>query len=1237
MGILSREGRWLEVNPAFCRLLGYSAEELQHQTLQNLLHPDEPLDLQTLLDSQQSVQLQSRFARKDGSPLWVSLGVSVVQDPQGQPDFWVVHLQPSTQQSEADLHERIEQLEQALKAANVGTWSSDLRRGTNRVNRAWATMLGYAPEEVEPTRAFFESLLHPDDLRLTQRLHQEQLQRGVGHFDLLQRMRAKDGTWRWILVRGRVVERDAAGLPLQISGIHLDVTERQQAAEALHQSEQKYRLLFENNPQPMWVYDLDTLGFLAVNQAALHKYGYSRTEFLGMTIADIRPKDELPRLLNYMQQARTDLVEAGGWRHQKSDGALMDVEVVSHRLLFDGKPARLVLVQDVTERKRAEQAVRDSEERFRSFAENLEDVVWINHPDGRLAYLNPAFERVWGRPVGDFLQGGSLFYQTLHPDDRARVQAAYALPAEQRKGVQEYRILRPDGTVRRIRDRAFPTGGPGEHRLRVAGIAEDITQSWLDQEQLRLQAAALEASSTAIVIADRNGDIQWANRAFSTLTGYSVQQIQGQNPRILQSGLQSAAFYQDLWDTILAGLPWRGELVNKRKDGSLYDEYLQITPVRDSLGQITHFVAIKEDITERKRLEQQLRQSEAGLKAAQSVARVGNWYYYFDTDQVEWSEEMYRIFGLRPEEFGHSFEAFLRCVHPDDRPLLQQANREELANARPLELEFRIVLPDGQVKFIREVSEPIHDPSGAVIGLFGTSQDISVYKQQELALRASEVLVRETQRIARLGSWQWDVQTNQVAFTEELCEIYGVAREQVSRLEDVWGLIHPDDQPRVEQLTAWSVGQQDSFELEFRILTPAGAEKHVVSHSHAVCDPSGQVVQRFGTVQDITERVLAERNRQAREIAEAASQAKSEFLSRMSHELRTPLNSILGFAQLLELELSEPGQRQSLEYILLAGRHLLGLINEILDISRIEAGRMVLSLEPVLVCEVLEEAVQLSRPLADARGIQIETPSTPGSSTQVLADRQRLLQVLLNLLSNAIKYNREGGKVGLDCHPTAELKLRFNVHDTGPGIPPSMTHRLFMPFDRLGLRDSEGTGLGLTLSRHLIEAMGGRLGVESTPGQGSTFWFELSRAQAAVAPSPSGPEPSWPDPVRAESYTLLYIEDNLANLRLVESILLRRPQLRLLTAMRGQLGLELAQQHQPDLILLDLHLSDMDGQEVLLRLKSEPRTRQIPVVILSADASPGQIEHQVGLGAVAYLTKPLEVSRLLEVLHDHLN
>lgn len=1140
------------------------------------------------------------------------------------------------QNHQTSLDERVNELELALQAANVGTWSSDLRRGANRVNRAWATMLGYALEEVEPTLAFFESLLHPDDLLLTQRLHQEQLQRGVDHFDLVQRMRARDGAWRWILVRGRVVERDAEGLPLRMSGIHLDLTERLQAAEALHQSEQKYRLLFENSPQPMLVYDLDTQGFLAVNQAALHKYGYSRTEFLGMSIANICPKSETSRLVDTVHEDRADLVKAGCWRHRKSDGSLMDVEIVSHRLLFDGKAARLVLVQDVTERKQAEQALRDSEERFRSFAENLDDVVWINHPDGRLAYLNPAFERVWGRPVGDLLQDESLFYQTIHPDDHGRVKAAYALPAEQRKGVQEYRILRPDGTLCWIRDRTFLIGSPVEHNRRVAGIAEDITQSRLDQEQLRLQAAALEASSTAIVIANRNGEIVWANRAFSTMTGYTLDQVYGQNPRVLQSGLQRPAFYKDLWDTILAGLPWRGELVNKRKDGSLYDEYLQITPVRDSLGQITHFVGIKEDITQRKQLEQQLRQSEADLKAAQSVARVGNWYYYFDTDQVEWSEEMYRIFGLLPEEFGHSFEAFLRCVHPDDQPLLMQANREELASARPLELEFRIVLPDGQVKFIREVSQPFHDASGAVVGLFGTSQDITVYKQQEMALRASEALVRETQRLARLGSWQWHLQTNQVALTEELCEILGVATEQISTLEDFWGLVHPDDRPRVEQLTARSVGQQDSFEVEFRILTPAGIEKHVVSHSHAVCDPQGRVMQRFATVQDITERVLAERNRQAREIAEAASQAKSEFLSRMSHELRTPLNSILGFAQLLELELSETSQRQSLEYILLAGRHLLGLINEILDISRIEAGRMVISLEPVLVWEVLDEAVQLNRPLADARGIQIETTDSPGLNTQVLADRQRLLQVLLNLLSNAIKYNRQGGKVSLDCHLMPEVKLRVSVHDTGPGIPPGMMHRLFMPFDRLGLRDSEGTGLGLTLSKHLIEVMGGRLGVESMLGQGSTFWFELSQAQAAVAPDPSGPEPTGPDLARVEGYTLLYIEDNLASLRLVESIIRRRPNLHLLSAMRGLPGLELAQQHQPDLILLDLHLSDMDGQEVLLRLKSEPRTRQIPVVILSADASPLQAGRLLSLGAAAYLTKPLEVAGLLEALRQYL-
>ncbi len=383
------------------------------------------------------------------------------------------------------------------------------------------------------------------------------------------------------------------------------------------------------------------------------------------------------------------------------------------------------------------------------------------------------------------------------------------------------------------------------------------------------------------------------------------------------------------------------------------------------------------------------------------------------------------------------------------------------------------------------------------------------------------------------------------------------------------------------------------------------------------------------------EEEIAERRRAETE-AESANRAKSEFLSRMSHELRTPLNSILGFGQLLELEGVSAGQRESVEHIVRAGRHLLGLIDEVLDISRIEAGRMRLSLEPVGLHDLVRSAMDLVQPLATARGIALRVDPLPAEQ-HVHADRQRLQQVLLNLLSNAVKYTPPGGTATVSVVPAGE-RIELRVTDTGVGIAADKLERLFTPFDRLGAEASgtEGTGLGLTLSKHLVEAMGGVLTVDSRPGVGSTFSVGLPAAEAPVdvaLPRPWAPaSPS--APAEATRAVVLYIEDNLANLRLVEQILARRPAVRLVSAMQGRVGRELAAQHRPQLILLDQHLPDENGDVVLQRLAEDPRTRDIPVIVLSADANPRQIQRLRELGARDYLTKPLDVRRLLALLDD---
>ncbi|MEZ4407289.1 MAG: response regulator [Polyangiales bacterium] len=387
------------------------------------------------------------------------------------------------------------------------------------------------------------------------------------------------------------------------------------------------------------------------------------------------------------------------------------------------------------------------------------------------------------------------------------------------------------------------------------------------------------------------------------------------------------------------------------------------------------------------------------------------------------------------------------------------------------------------------------------------------------------------------------------------------------------------------------------------------------------------------------ERAVQERTAElaaAKALAEGANQAKSEFLSRMSHELRTPLNAILGFAQLLELDPLEEEQLASVRSVLRGGRHLLELINEVLDLSRIEAGTFSISLEPVPLGPVASEVVELVARLAAAEGGTIACEVDPEQGPIVLADRQRLRQVLMNLLANAVKYGRPGGRIVLTTTRASEIeRCRVAVVDDGPGIAESYWPKLFQPFERLGAASStvEGTGMGLALSRRLVELMGGAIGYEPNPAGGSVFWVELPIARPLdLRPSQRPPAPPPITPSSPPRFRVLYIEDNFPNLKLVEQALGHIAGVEFIAAGHGQLGLDLARALRPNLVLLDLHLPGWTGVEVLERFKRDPDLAAIPVVVLSADAMPAQARNLMELGAANYLTKPLDLPEFLRVV-----
>jgi PAS domain S-box-containing protein len=490
----------------------------------------------------------------------------------------------------------------------------------------------------------------------------------------------------------------------------------------------------------------------------------------------------------------------------------------------------------------------------------------------------------------------------------------------------------------------------------------------------------------------------------------------------------------------------------------------------------------------------------------------------------------------------------------------------------------------------------------------------AVYVKDAVALRFVRVN-RAAEELTGVSREQWFGRTDADLFPADQARAFRLADEEVLRGGN-------PDNGREEPIDTVHRGRRVLYTKKIPLLDGDGVPAYLLGVSH-----------------DITDQKAAEEAvHQARNDAERANRAKSDFLSRMSHDLRTPLNAILGFAQLLQLEDLGEGSRESVEQIRRGGRHLLALINEVLDIAQIEAGRLSLSVEPVDALDSVQLAAELVRPLAVQRGITLHVQAPPRPGLVILADRQRLAQILLNLLSNAVKYNRPDGRVAVGLEPSGPDRLRITVQDTGGGIPPAKLALLFEPFERLGAEQTaiEGTGLGLALSRGLAEAMGGTLGVISEVDRGSTFWVELPLTDAPLSRHEAAPEDTAArlDPPATTSGVLLYVEDNRSNVRLMERVLQRRPGVRLVHAPSGADGLRMARDERPDLIFLDLHLPDMPGEEVLRQLKDDPRLRPIPVAILSADAMPDQPQHLKASGAIAYLTKPLEISRVLRLLDD---
>ena len=745
--------------------------------------------------------------------------------------------------------------------------------------------------------------------------------------------------------------------------------------------------------------------------------------------------------------------------------------------------------------------------------------------------------------------------------------------------------------------------------------------------------------------ADVTGRIIEVNEKFCEISGYSRKELLGQNHRLLKSTHHSDSFYKDMWCTIANGEVWHGTICNLNKEGDEYWVDSTIVPFLDENGKPYKYVSARTDVTT-------VIQSEERLERSQMFANIGTWDWNIATGSLYWSDRIWPLFGYEKELTDTTYENFMAAIHPDDRAFVGEAVGNCVEKNEEYNVEHRVVWPDGSIHWLHEKGDVARDGNGAPLHMLGVVQDITARKKTEMELAKQERQLLEAQSMARVGNWEADLLSGDLAWSDEIYRIFGYEPGSFKpSVKAFHQAIHPDDLTTVieSEKNAEATGKHD---VEHRILQPDGTVRYVHELAKAEVDEEGNLIKMSGTVQDITDRKLAEQSIiSAREEAETANRAKSEFLSSMSHELRTPMNAIMVFGQLLKMDFVNPlsdDQNENVSEILKASDHLLELINEVLDLARIEAGRIDLSIEDVQAGRVIVESLQLILPLAEKRGVTIKLLrgdseiSVSDLSTEqsiVRADHTRMKQVIINLLSNAVKYNVENGNITITCSKSENKNLRISITDSGLGIPKEQSEHLFTAFNRLGAEttDVEGTGIGLVITKNIVELMGGSIGYESNNGAGSTFWFELPAGSNTFEnedeESPSSPEIKID---LEEGRTVLYIEDNPANLRLVTQLLGRLPNIHMWSAHEPKLGLELAIQHRPDLILLDINLPGMDGYEVLKILKQHDETSGSRVIAISANAMPRDIEKGLNAGFIDYITKPIDISAFLATIDEHL-
>ena len=1030
---------------------------------------------------------------------------------------------------------------------------------------------------------------------------------------------------------------------------------------------------------------------LEINPAALAILGLDGDKYLGQPIDRLNANPALQPVWEAATAVNREIsLTVNGAQHFYNVGVA----------LWQGERGRVygrfITFTDITARKEAEAVVQRQNIFLNTIIGSLANPFYvINTADYSIEIANDA-----ARSLG--IAERNTCYALTHrretPCDGLEHPCPLAVMRHSREPVTvEHIHYDAAGRPRHMEVHAYPVFDDAGAVVQMIEYSLDITERKQVETQLRQLSRAVEQSGSSIIITNLDGIIEFVNPAFTRVTGYTPEEITGKNPRILKSGRQSEEIYRELWQTISRGDVWQGELLNKKKNGELYWAHATISPVKDSSGAVNSYLAIEEDVTRQKEALAALEDRERRLRLITDnisdlivqVNRQGILQYA--------SPSTLRVLGY-PQEAVVGKSIF-RFVHAEDRRALSRQFMEDMAGRRENLYEFRLRCKNGRCKIISARGNLITDKDDRIIGAVFGGRDVT--ERRRLETRLQEAYAAQEKRLKEMTglnellqalSRASDLRAALELATRALAELFDtfqcsitllnetkdaliVAAQYSSRPDQpsVVGAVIPlQDNARTRQVidTGKPVYVPDAPNDPLtapetrRLLQKAGVYSHMILPLLA----RGELIGTIGididrpdkhfTPDDVrlaeivtgqiasviaNARLLDEREEAVR-AAEAANKAKSAFLASMSHELRTPMNAILGFAQLLQRDpdLTE-NQREKLSTIARSGKHLLTLINDILEMSRIEAGQTRVNPDDFALPALLDNVVSMLSVRAEEKGLQLSLKLPPDLPHYVRTDESKLRQILINLTSNAIKFTETGGvtlaverRPAQKQHVTGLLPvgqeqlctLVFSVTDTGIGLSPEDQERIFQPFAQTERgRRQQGTGLGLAISRHFADLLGGSLQVDSAPGAGSTFTFDIQAAIVENAVLPDVPAPVASLAPGQPAYRILIVEDNPTNLRLLEEAL-RVVGMTTRGAADGRTGVNLARAWRPHLVIMDVTLPGMDGLEATWRIKAGiPHT---PVIILTARAFAQDREAAFAAGCDAFMTKPVDMAALFQ-------